>query len=111
MTGDELGELEHDLDRELERLKLEEWIHCGSPQSNAAVYAQLVEHLAAERERWNAARRRHDHAGADAVLADVRDLTALCATACEGLERQRDRFAAADREKLAGPVLAYREEG
>ena len=83
---------------------LEEWFHNSDPLANGELYEQLVGGLYRAKGDHLAALAAHDHARAARVLEEVRDLTALCAAAAEGLSLQRRRFLASDRPWPLGRV-------
>jgi hypothetical protein len=79
------------VEAQIEAEQISLWFHLAAPLDNHAVYQMLIEGLAAAKADWRAAlAARHDHRAAE-LLAEVVDLTELCAAAAEGLALQRAR--------------------
>jgi hypothetical protein len=76
---------------------LEYWAHVYSPLDCAETYAVLVDGLAAVKRERLAALAAHDHDRAAVLLAEITELTYLCAELAEGIRGQRARYLASDR--------------
>ena len=73
------------------------WFHITDPLGNWSVYEVLTDGLITVKRERHEALARHDHVRADQLLAEIVDLTALCAACAEGIARQRARFLNSDR--------------
>ena len=80
------------VEAQCEAATLEDWMHNGDPLTNWWVYEQLVAGLLRVKADYRDALMVHDRALASRLLDEVRDLTALCAAAADGLSRQRRCF-------------------
>jgi hypothetical protein len=76
---------------------LDYWAHIYSPVDFASVYEVLTDGLAAARAERRDAMLVHDHERADRALAEVRELTELCAAAAEGIAAARARWMTGNR--------------
>ena len=81
------------------------WCHIYSPLDCWSVYETLTDGLIAAKAERRDALVLHDHARADRALAEVRELTELCAAAAEGIALQRARWMTGNRPWPLGRVM------
>lgn len=77
--------------------RLSYWCHIFGPLDMWSVYEVLTDGLIQAKRDYRDALVRHDDGQAARQLAEVRDLTALCAAAAEGIALTRLRYLDSDR--------------